>query len=111
MAMCRISLPADRLYVIVYLLAPSSTSQVTHPHGCRASASSDRGSPAPFGGAHVPLGEETLHARDGEEFVCITTREIVASQCRAQDELVIERAEADMRFRVHGHSPGESPLT
>jgi hypothetical protein len=55
-------------------------------------------------------GGGTLHAGNGNELGNIVRCRIVASQRRSHDQLVIERAETDMRLRALGHGAGESLL-
>ena len=56
------------------------------------------------------LAAPALHACHGNQLGHIIRCGVVACQRRSHDQLVVQRAEADMRLRVHGRSPGESPL-
>src|SRR5215204_3914885 len=68
------------------------------------------GSPPMNTSTHSSLGGATLYAGHGNELGCIIRRGIVACQRRSHDQLVVQRAEADVRLRAHGHSAGKTLL-
>jgi hypothetical protein len=56
------------------------------------------------------LAAPALHACHGNQLGHIIRRGIVTCQRRSHDQLVVQRAEADVRLAVHGRRPGESLL-